>query len=97
MASVGVSQIKRIDEFIASRRAVCERYSEAFDGLPGVRVLRRDYADVSPFIYSLRVLGGRREALIEHLGARGVDVGIHFVPVHRAHVLRGRARARRCR
>jgi dTDP-4-amino-4,6-dideoxygalactose transaminase len=83
MASVGVSQIKRIDEFVASRRAVCERYSAAFEGLPGVRVLRRSYADVSPFIYSLRVPAQRREALIEHLAARGVDVGIHFVPVHR--------------
>jgi dTDP-4-amino-4,6-dideoxygalactose transaminase len=83
MASVGVSQIKRIDEFIGSRRAVCERYSEAFDGLPGVRVLRRSYADVSPFIYSLRVPAERREAFIDHLAARGVDVGIHFVPVHR--------------
>ena len=67
----------------ASRRAVCERYSAAFDGIEGVRVLRRDYSDVSPFIYSLRVLGGRREALIEHLAARGVDCGIHFVPVHK--------------
>ena len=83
MASVGVSQIKRVEEFIAGRRAVCERYSEAFSRIGGVRVLRRDYADVSPFIYSLRVLGGRREALIEHLSARGVDVGIHFVPVHK--------------
>ncbi|HEX3551146.1 MAG TPA: DegT/DnrJ/EryC1/StrS family aminotransferase [Candidatus Elarobacter sp.] len=83
MASVGVSQIKRVDEFIASRRAVCERYSAAFASLPGVRVLRRDYADVSPFIYSLRVPAERREDLIAHVGARGVDVGIHFVPVHR--------------
>jgi dTDP-4-amino-4,6-dideoxygalactose transaminase len=83
MASVGVSQIKRVDEFIASRRAVCERYSAGFDGLADVRVLRRDYAEVSPFIYSLRVAAERREALIEHLAARGVDVGIHFVPVHK--------------
>jgi dTDP-4-amino-4,6-dideoxygalactose transaminase len=83
MASVGVSQIKRVDEFIASRRAVCERYSEAFAGLAGVRVLRRSYGDVSPFIYSLRVPAERREALIEHLAARGVDAGIHFVPVHK--------------
>ncbi|HEX3469184.1 MAG TPA: DegT/DnrJ/EryC1/StrS family aminotransferase [Candidatus Elarobacter sp.] len=83
MASVGVSQVKRVDEFIATRRAVCERYSAAFAELPGVRVMRRDFCDVSPFIYSLRVPGARREALIEHLSARGVDAGIHFVPVHR--------------
>jgi len=83
MASVGVSQIKRVDEFIASRRAVCERYSAAFSGLPGVRAMRRSYGDVSPFIYSLRVPAARRDAFIEHLSARGVDAGIHFVPVHR--------------
>jgi dTDP-4-amino-4,6-dideoxygalactose transaminase len=83
MASIGVSQIKRIDEFIASRQAVCTRYSAAFDGIAGLRVLRRSYDDVSPFIYSRRVTGGRREALIEHLAARNVEVGIHFVPVHR--------------
>jgi dTDP-4-amino-4,6-dideoxygalactose transaminase len=83
MASVGVSQIKRVDEFIGGRRAVCERFSAAFEQIPGVRVMRRDYADVSPFIYSLRVPARRRDAFIEHLAARGVDAGIHFVPVHR--------------
>ena len=30
-----------------------------------------------------RVPAGRRDAFIEHLAARGVDAGIHFVPVHR--------------
>jgi dTDP-4-amino-4,6-dideoxygalactose transaminase len=83
MASIGVSQIKRVDEFIASRQAVCTRYSAAFDGIPGLRVLRRDYSDVSPFIYSLRVQGGKREALIDHLAALEIEVGIHFVPVHK--------------
>lgn len=83
MAAVGISQVKRADDFIASRRAVCERYSAAFGDLPGLRVMRGDYSDVSPFIYSMRVLDGRRTAFIDHLGERGIDVGIHFVPVHR--------------
>jgi dTDP-4-amino-4,6-dideoxygalactose transaminase len=83
LASIGVSQIKRVDEFIASRQSVCTRYSEAFDGLDDVRVLRRSYADVSPFIYSIRILNGRREALMAHLAERDIEVGIHFVPVHR--------------
>lgn len=82
MASVGVSQIKQIDEFIRTRQEVCRRYSEAFDGLRDVRVLRRDYSDVSPFIYSLRVLNGRRTALIDHLKTRNIAAGIHFMPVH---------------
>lgn len=83
MASVGVSQIKRVDEFIASRQRVCRAYNEAFRGVEGLRLPKTDFLNVSPFIYSLQVLDGRRKALIEHLGGMGVDVGIHFIPVHK--------------
>jgi dTDP-4-amino-4,6-dideoxygalactose transaminase len=83
MASVGISQIKRVEEFIGSRRKVCRAYSEVFRSLEGVIVPLSDFTTVSPFIYSIRVLRGRREALIEHLRARGIDAGIHFVPVHK--------------
>jgi len=83
MASVGVSQIKRAAEFIASRQKVCRAYSDAFRGIRGVKVPPTDFTGVSPFIYSLRVLNGRREALIAHLDQRGVEVGIHFIPVHK--------------
>ena len=83
MASVGVSQIKRVDEFIASRQRVCQAYSEAFRPISGVRVPSTDFSGVSPFIYSLRVLDNAREALISHLQKLGVDVGIHFIPVHK--------------
>ena len=83
MASVGISQIKRVEEFIASRQTVCRRYSAAFAPLAGVRVPASDFAGVAPWIYSLRVLDGRREALIEHLRERKIDTGIHFVPVHK--------------
>jgi dTDP-4-amino-4,6-dideoxygalactose transaminase len=83
MASVGISQLKRAAEFIASRQKVCRAYSDAFRGIGGLKVPQSDFEGVSPFIYSLRVLDGKREALIAHLDARGVDVGIHFIPVHR--------------
>jgi dTDP-4-amino-4,6-dideoxygalactose transaminase len=83
MASVGVSQIKRIDEFIASRQRVCRQYNTAFGSVGGVKVPQSDFNGVSPFIYSLRVLNGRREALIAYLNNKHIDVGVHFIPVHR--------------
>jgi len=82
-AAVGLSQMARIDEFIESRQASCTAYSEAFSGLPWCRPVATSFTDVSPFIYSLRVHEGHRAAFIEHLAARSVATGIHFIPVHR--------------
>ena len=83
MASVGISQIKQAQAFIESRQRVCRAYNAAFGTIQGVRVPASDFNGVSPFIYSLRVLDGKRDALIAHLRKRQIDVGIHFVPVHR--------------
>jgi dTDP-4-amino-4,6-dideoxygalactose transaminase len=82
MASIGVSQIKRIDEFIESRQAVCRSYSAAFSEIDGLRPPQTDFEGVSPFIYSLRVPADSREPLIAHLQERLIDTGIHFIPVH---------------
>lgn len=82
-ASVGISQIKQAEQFIASRQEVCRRYSEAFGRLAGARVLASDFTDIAPFIYSLRVLNGRRNDLIDHLGRRNVESGIHFISAHK--------------
>jgi dTDP-4-amino-4,6-dideoxygalactose transaminase len=78
-----------VDEFIASRQGVCRAYSDAFRGIAGLRVPTTDFTDVSPFIYSLRVLNGRRETMIAHMQARSIDVGIHFLPVHEHTAFRG--------
>ena len=82
-ASVGVSQIKRIEEFISSRQTICRRYNAAFSALPGVTVPATDFVGVSPFIYSLRVPDERRGAFIDHMRSASIDVGIHFIPAHK--------------
>jgi len=83
MASIGVSQIKRVEEFIASRQKVCQAYNKAFNKIEGLKVPQTDFTNISPFIYSLRVLHGKREALIAHMQNRHIDTGIHFIPVHK--------------
>lgn len=83
MASVGISQIKRVDEFIISRQKVCQRYNESFKNISGLKIHQSDFKGVSPFIYSIRVLNGKRELLIEHLRELEIDVGVHFIPVHK--------------
>lgn len=42
LAALGLAQLERLDEMIGRRRALRERYAEAFAGLPGVRVFQRE-------------------------------------------------------
>ena len=82
-ASVGISQIEKIEEFIKSRQKICKRYNDAFGDISGLKVPNTDFENVSPFIYSIRVLDNKRGEIIKHLQELKIDVGIHFVPVHK--------------
>lgn len=87
-ASVGLSQLARADEFIASRRESCRLYSRLLDGIEGLRLPATTFDEVGPFIYCVRVEGGRREPLIAHLAKVGVATGIHFVRAHEFSLLK---------
>ena len=88
-AAVGLSQLTRVNEFIASRRQACRLYNRLLAGVAGVRCPATDFEDVSPFIYTVRVPAARREGLIEHLRGRGVATGIHFLPAQDFTFLKG--------
>lgn len=83
MASVGISQLKQINNFIKTRQEVCKKYNNAFREIQDIKIPQTNFANVSPFIYTIRILNGKREKLIEHLQKRNIDVGIHFIPVHK--------------
>jgi len=83
MASVGISQIKRIDEFIKNRQKICQDYNAAFKKIDELKIPNTDFSTISPFIYCLRILNNKREELIQHLDKLDIDVGIHFIPVHK--------------
>lgn len=83
MASVGISQIKRIDEMIDSRRKVCKYYNNAFKNLPEIKIPKSDFENISTFNYYIRVLNNKREELIEHLKILEIETGIHWTPVHK--------------
>jgi len=88
-AAVGLSQLARVEEFIAGRRHACRLYNQLLAGVAGVRCPATDFEDVSPFIYTVRVPAHRRNRLIEHLRRRGIATGIHFLPAQDFTYLRG--------
>ena len=81
-AAIGLAQLRRVDEVIARRRHICRAYDASWSKLTTVRPLAVEYDTSAPFIYILRVLGGKRERFMKFLAERGVESGIHYIPNH---------------
>jgi dTDP-4-amino-4,6-dideoxygalactose transaminase len=65
----------------ARRREIAERYDTAFAGLPFEILRSRPESSPARHLYPVRLPG--RDALREHLSARGVETGVHYpVPLH---------------
>lgn len=68
-AAIGRVQLQRLPEFIATRRAIAARYTEAFAGLPFERP-----ADGDSHVYFRYVIGvDDREGLEAFLNGRGIE------------------------
>lgn len=81
-AAIGLAQIKKLDAFIARRREICGHYVEGLKAVQGLELLRIDYDHVSPFMFTIKVQGDRRDDLITFLKDKEIETGISYVPNH---------------
>jgi len=81
-AALGLSQMDRLDAFIARRRALAEAYDAALAGCPAPsRTAGR--AASSWHLYVIRLDDpSRHRAVFEALRAAGIGVNLHYIPVH---------------
>ena len=82
-------KLPHLDRFNAGRRRVAERYTALLAGVPGVVA-----PEVTPghvfHQYTVRVLGGRRDAVQAHLGREGIRTMVYYpVPQDRLPVYAG--------
>lgn len=85
-AALGLSQLRRIDEFVAHRRRLAAVYDERLADLPLLSPYQ-DAAGRSAFhLYVIQVderrSGVARRALFDRLRAAGIGVNVHYIPVH---------------
>ncbi|MDR4480018.1 MAG: UDP-4-amino-4,6-dideoxy-N-acetyl-beta-L-altrosamine transaminase [Nitrospira sp.] len=81
-AALGISQLSRIEEFIARRHLLASRYDAALQGLP-VRLLHRSSLNRSALhLYVVYVSADRRRQVFDQLRELGIGVNVHYIPVH---------------
>jgi UDP-4-amino-4,6-dideoxy-N-acetyl-beta-L-altrosamine transaminase len=85
-AALGYSQLKRIDEFVRRRHYLAGRYDQKLKDLP-VTLPWQDPETYSAYhLYVIRLhldqLRKSRKQIFEELRAAGINVNVHYFPVH---------------
>ncbi len=81
-AALGLSQLARLDDFVARRRALVARYDQR---LAGARLTLPAVAHGHPAWHLYVVLladAGQRRTVFDVLRAAGIGVNVHYIPVH---------------
>ncbi len=84
-SALGIAQLEKLDRLLAMRSDVAARYGELLAGVDGVEVPVADDADHkrSWFVYVVKLAQGiDRDALLERLGAQGIEAGLYVPAVH---------------
>jgi len=86
-AALGVSQMSRLDEFVAKRHALAARYDELLKELPVVTPLRSPEGYSGMHLYVIRLKLNEIESthgeVFEALREQGIGVNLHYIPVYR--------------
>lgn len=81
-AALGLSQLQRLDPFLARRDALAARYDRALAGLPlGGQAGAADRTSAR-HLYPVKIAAPRRLAVFETLRREGIGVQVHYIPVH---------------
>lgn len=85
-AALGVTQMQRLDGFVARRHALAKRYDEALRDLPVVTPWQHPdgYSGLHLYVVRLKLdqIESTHGEVFEKLRALGVGVNLHYIPVH---------------
>jgi len=78
-AAIGIEQLKKLPASLERRRANAAFYAERLKDLRGLALpMEPPGLEHAWYQYTVRVLGGKREALRAHLDGEGIDTGVYY-------------------
>ncbi|MBI2353867.1 MAG: UDP-4-amino-4,6-dideoxy-N-acetyl-beta-L-altrosamine transaminase [Deltaproteobacteria bacterium] len=84
-AALGVSQITKINEFVARRHRLAQRYNELLQDLPLTLPWQHPDAHSAFHLYVIRLhdrIDKSHHVVFEELRQQGIMVNLHYIPVH---------------
>jgi|TARA_Y100000588_G_scaffold251426_1_gene265911 UDP-4-amino-4,6-dideoxy-N-acetyl-beta-L-altrosamine transaminase len=85
-AALGISQMERVDQFVARRHELAERYDNQLNGLPVVTPFQHSDSYSGLHLYVVRLKLGRihssHRQVFELMREHGIGVNLHYIPVH---------------
>ncbi|WP_339843361.1 UDP-4-amino-4,6-dideoxy-N-acetyl-beta-L-altrosamine transaminase [uncultured Halopseudomonas sp.] len=85
-AALGVSQMHRLDQYVAARHALARRYDRELESLPVVIPWQHPDSYSGLHLYPIRLdltrTSRSHRQVFESLREKGIGVNLHYIPVH---------------
>jgi len=85
-AALGLSQMSRLEEFVATRHRLASRYDDKLKGLPIMLPFQSKNTYSSFHLYVIRlnldIIEKSHKQVFQELRDKGVGVNLHYIPVH---------------
>lgn len=86
-SALGISQLKRIQQFLFRRREIAEKYNKEFSKINEIIITSEaEYSESGHHIYVIRIkpelLQADRKTIFEALQAENIGVNVHYLPVY---------------
>jgi UDP-4-amino-4,6-dideoxy-N-acetyl-beta-L-altrosamine transaminase len=86
-AALGLSQLERLDQFVARRHEIAASYDKAFGNLPVITPWQEPDTHSSYHLYPVRIreriCGKTQRQVYDNLWRAGIAINLHYIPVYR--------------
>jgi UDP-4-amino-4,6-dideoxy-N-acetyl-beta-L-altrosamine transaminase len=85
-AALGISQMKRLDEFINKRHILQKRYDDLLQYTPVIRPFQlpecHSALHLYPILIDIKKIKKSRKQVFNELRKNGIGINVHYIPIH---------------